>query len=138
MREYEIREIYKSYKGVTQFQDDKIKKYTNNLSEYLNNGGIHLLINDDKECESLTDDEMKEKYNSGECFNSLMFEDDVEYIECRDNGWENIYDCITYKTFCVHKEIEALIYFHKNEEEIMKILNDKYYLLGRDISQDDC
>lgn len=132
MREYEIRQIYNLYRGPTKFYGDELSKYDKFLNEYLNDREKHLFVND-RACESLPDNEMKEKYSSGEYFNTFMFKNDDECNEYRNNELINIFDHISYKTFCIHKEIEALIYFNKSIDEIIKILNDKYYILDRDI-----
>ena len=132
MEKYQIKELYNYFKGYIPFFKDEQQKFNNMLNDYIGNKRTHLYINDlgaNRYCEYLTDDEMKEKYNSGEYFYSGMFknDEDCNYFEnFRDKKNLDIRDFISYKTFCIYYEIKALRYFEKNIDEIIDIINDRY------------
>lgn len=124
MEENQIREIYIAFKGVIPF--DEKENFSEQLNKYIKNEKTHLYIDDNRCCEYLTDNEMKERYNSGKGFYSIMFKTDEEFRKYQNNNYLDIKDCIDYKTFCIGNEINALVYFGKDINEIIKIINSKY------------
>lgn len=128
MRNYQVKEIYSLFKGDIPFSKEEFEKYSDILNQHLEIKETYLFINDNRECENLTDVEMKEKYDSGEYFNSGMFKNDEEFNKYQNDSSSNIYDFVDYRTFCIYNEIKALRYFKKDINEIIGILNEKYNL----------
>lgn len=128
MRNYQVKEIYSLFKGDIPFSKEEFEKYSDILNQNLEIKETYLFINDNRECENLTDIEMKEKYDSGEYFDSGMFKNDEEFNKYQNDSSSNIYDFVDYRTFCIYNEIKALRYFKKDINEIIGILNEKYNL----------
>lgn len=111
-----VKYIYNTFNGNICYHDEEKLKYNKNLDKYLNDKSLHLFIDDkiDRKCECLNENEMIEKYKSGNHFESGMLEPFPKS------------NSISYKTFCIYIEIKVLKYFDKSLDDIIKIINERY------------
>lgn len=125
MKEENIRYIYKEfYKG--KIVPVPIQgKNSESLETYKNNPEYYLYVDEADKYFVVTEETMHNLYDEGKLFHSGMFKNDYEYQKYEAQN-DIIKNYVTFKTYCIHNEIEALQKLGINEDDIVKIIQSRW------------
>ena len=68
---------------------------------------------------------MHNLYDEGKLFHSGMFTNDYEYQKYKVQN-DIIKNYVSFKTYCIHNEIEALQRLEINEDDIVKTIQNRW------------
>lgn len=125
MKEENIRHIYKEfYKGKLNpmpIQGENSEA----LETYKNKPEYYLYVDEDDKYFVVTEETMRNLYDEGKLFHSGMFNNDYEYKKYKAQK-DIIKNYVTFVTYCIHNEIEALQRLRINEDDIVETIQNRW------------